>query len=548
MSHSDSSSGSRPVGCPEDSALLEVIVGASSARDARAIEDHLASCASCQERIGELAGSKSISRDLLAETVSSASMNPENEFSEFIGRMQQRGALSLGGVLAKERSDDAICDEDLTRILEAPNRLGLIGMLGDYEVESKIAAGGMGVVLKANDPALSRTVAIKVLKPSLSSEPEARERFVREARAAAALDHENILPIYHVDHSAKVPFFVMPFIDGHSLDGVMRARGKPLPSEEIENVARQVAAGLARAHDSGLIHRDIKPANLMLEPGSDRIRIADFGLVRALWDPAVTQSGVLTGTPLFMSPEQAGEEAIDARSDLFSFGSVLYYLATAKLPFTGTRPLAILQKVREHDPTPVTALNPDISPKLANLIGRLMQKDPADRLQSAEEVLALLDNPEVVQNDLRPIHAAGEGEPVAEHKKLKRSPWPVTLAACGAIAGACAVVISIHAHYSRNNEENNRDPVVTPTPKSEPILNAIVLRKNGETVAAESFEQALANGDIRRRHRTRGDQRRGVQDGNHSVGSARDDTCGERQCASIRIRGHGVQCEERSPP
>ncbi|MGK0184754.1 MAG: serine/threonine protein kinase [Verrucomicrobiales bacterium] len=465
--------------CPADDALLEVIVDTSDNASSKTIEHHLEQCQRCQRRLEELSGSSDVSRDLLKSTVA---MN-SREYDQFIDRIQAGDGLSLEGALPEPAAISATQEDDYSDILDPPSRPDLIGLLGDYEIEEKVASGGMGIVFKANDPALNRTVAIKVLRLGQTGMNDARERFVREAQAAAGIDHENILPIYHVNHEAKSPYLVMPFILGKTLDEVIQQRGEPMAADEIIKVTRQIASGLAAAHDRGLIHRDIKPANLLVEDESERIWIADFGLARAIWDPSLTVSGSLTGTPLFMSPEQASEAPVDARSDLFSLGSVLYYLATAKLPFTGTRSLSILRKVCEDDPPAISELNPAIPLWLTSLISRLMQKDPADRLQSAEEIIAMLDHPDLAEN----FSPSGSSSRKEKAQKRRATPYTLWIAAGGAFAGAAAIGIALYSSGFFQPPDSPETQTASPA-KIASALEVSIVRKNGnsETVATLS--------------------------------------------------------------
>src|SRR5262245_5167376 len=193
----------------------------------------------------------------------------------------------------------------------------------------------MGVVFQGEDPKLGRQVAIKGMLPHLAGSKSSHERFLREARAAAALEHDHIVPIFHVDEDRGAPFIVMPFLKGEPLDRRLEAQGK-LPIAEVLRIGRETAEGLAAAHEAGLIHRDIKPANLWLEGDKARVKILDFGLARASADQSqLTQTGAIIGTPAFMAPEQATGEKVGPQSDLFSLGCVLYRLCTGNMPFRG---------------------------------------------------------------------------------------------------------------------------------------------------------------------------------------------------------------------
>jgi WD40 repeat protein/serine/threonine protein kinase len=264
-----------------------------------------------------------------------------------------------------------------------------LGRLGPYEVTEIIGQGGMGIVLKAHDPALHRVVAIKMLAPELATSAAARRRFAREAQAAAAVAHDHVVLIHAVDSAQGLPYLVMAYVPGKSLQERIDRTG-PLEVTEILRIGMQAASGLAAAHAQGLVHRDVKPANILLENGVERVKLTDFGLARAVDDASLTQSGVVTGTPQYMAPEQARGEAVDHRADLFSLGSVLYAMCTGHSPFRAESTMAVLRRVSEEPARPVRAINAEIPPWLAAIIARLHAKDPAGRYQSAAEVTDVL--------------------------------------------------------------------------------------------------------------------------------------------------------------
>jgi WD40 repeat protein len=281
-------------------------------------------------------------------------------------------------------------DEIPTGLLDPPDEPGTLGKLGPYDVLSLIGRGGMGMVFLARDRALDRLVAIKLLTPGMAATVAARRRFAREAKAAAAVVHDHVVTIHAVDTLPQgIPYLVMQYVAGKSVQELID-RGKSPELAEILRIGSQAASALAAAHAQGLIHRDIKPANILLENGVERVKITDFGLARAVDDATMTQSGVVAGTPQYMSPEQAKGEAIDHRTDLFSLGSVLYALCTGAAPFRGSSSMATLKRVCEQRPRPIRDLNPDIPDWLIKIIDRLHAKDPADRYGSAAEVAALL--------------------------------------------------------------------------------------------------------------------------------------------------------------
>jgi tRNA A-37 threonylcarbamoyl transferase component Bud32 len=278
---------------------------------------------------------------------------------------------------------------DVLALLAPADAPGQLGKLGHYAVLEIVGRGGMGVVLKAFDPKLHRLVAIKLMAPHLAASGAARRRFEREARAVAAVRNEHVVAIHGVEADGPAPHLVMEFVGGVSLQDRLDRSG-PFGVKEILRIGMQAACGLAAAHAQGLVHRDIKPANILLENGVERVKITDFGLARAADDATLTQSGVITGTPNYMSPEQAAGSTVDARSDLFSLGCVLYALCSGHPPFRAETPLAVLRRVCDDLPRPVREVNPDIPDWLDAIVRKLLVKNPADRFQSAAEVAELL--------------------------------------------------------------------------------------------------------------------------------------------------------------
>jgi len=280
-------------------------------------------------------------------------------------------------------------DQPWLGFLKPCDHASALGTLGPYTVTEVVGSGGMGIVFKALDPALNRYVAVKALAPHLATSGAARRRFAREAQAAAAVVHEHVVAIHAVQEVDGLPYLVMPYIDGRSLQERLNRNG-PLEIKEILRIGMQAAAGLAAAHTQGLVHRDVKPANILLENGVERVKLTDFGLARTIDDASLTQSGVLAGTPQYMAPEQARGEAVDHRSDLFSLGSVLYAMCTGHSPFRAETMVAVLRRLCDETPRPIREVNPDIPDWFAEIVERLHEKQPTDRFQTAEEVADLL--------------------------------------------------------------------------------------------------------------------------------------------------------------
>jgi hypothetical protein len=264
-----------------------------------------------------------------------------------------------------------------------------------YRLLKVLGIGGMGVVFLAEDPQLKRLLALKALKPTLAASPGARQRFLREARAAAAIDHEHVISIYQVGEANGIPFLAMPLLKGESLEERLRREGR-LPLPEVLRIGREMAEGLEAAHASGLVHRDVKPSNVWLEapphpyaapPNTGerrrgeggRVKILDFGLARGKGDAPLTQPGAVLGTPAYMAPEQADHKAVTLRCDLYSLGCVLYRMSTGQAPFKGRDLMNVLKQVLLETPRPIHELNPEVPPELSRLVADLMAKDPAAR-------------------------------------------------------------------------------------------------------------------------------------------------------------------------
>jgi serine/threonine-protein kinase len=276
----------------------------------------------------------------------------------------------------------------------------LAAALGDaYTIEGEVGRGGMGVVYRARDERLQRRVAIKVLPPELAFQQDIRERFTREAQTAAKLSHPHIVPIHTVGEGHGLVYFVMGYVDGESVAGRIRRRGK-LPVEEARRIMTESADALSAAHGFSIIHRDIKPDNILLEGSRGRVMITDFGIAKALSGGSgatLTGAGVAIGTPAFMSPEQAaGEREIDGRSDLYSLGIVSYQMLTGELPFNAPTVAGILMKQITEPAPDVRARRPDVPEDLALAVSRCLEKDPENRWPTADALRRALENRAVV--------------------------------------------------------------------------------------------------------------------------------------------------------
>ncbi len=278
----------------------------------------------------------------------------------------------------------------LLRLLGPSDDPRAVGKIGPFEVTEVIGSGGMGMVLKARDPALDRHVAIKILAPHLASSATARRRFAREARAAAAVIHDHVIAIYQVSEHQELPYLVMPYLPDPSLQQRLDRDGK-LDLESALSIGLQVAGGLEAAHAQGLIHRDVKPANVLLAKGTERAIITDFGLARAADDASLTSSGVLAGTPHYMSPEQARGEPVDFRSDLFSLGSLVFAMLTGQPPVNRELGSETIRTIATQPMPPLRTVAADAPEWAERLVGWLHQPKPEDRPESARQVAETLE-------------------------------------------------------------------------------------------------------------------------------------------------------------
>ena len=372
---------------------------------------------------------------------------------------------------------------DMLAPTDDPN---MLGRLGPYEVSGVIGAGGMGIVLKAFDCSLDRTVAIKVMAPHLASSGSARRRFAREAKAAAAVLHPNVIAIHGVAADHALPYLVMPYNRGMSLQKRIDQDG-PLPLQETLRIAEQIAAGLAAAHAQGLVHRDIKPANILLEDGVERLAITDFGLARAVDDATMTRSGVIAGTPQYMSPEQARGDSIDHRSDLFSLGSVVYSMCTGHPPFRAETTFGILRRITDATPRPIREINSETPTWLCRLVEKLHAKSPTDRIQSASEVANLL------QRCL--AHVQTSDAPLPPELYLPRKRTRVKWGVAG-LTGVAVLAIVLTVWPSTPSANPSESTVASETGESPP---QVITELDADTKWDDPFDpspvevQALAN-------------------------------------------------------
>jgi serine/threonine protein kinase len=374
--------------CPLQSELALLLANPHDERAWELLHRHLDECPTCRQRIDTLTNVGDIVPGQASHWGLGARSSPALE--KVISQLQLTQPVGPSGHVSSPGSAPRL------PFLQPIDRAGFIGRLGSYEVRRVIGQGGMGIVLEAVDPVLKRTVAIKMLLPWTVLDDETKARFLREAQAAAALTHENVVAIHSVDQVDSTPFLVLEFVAGHSLEDRVKQRGR-LAVDDVVRLGAGVARGLAAAHAKQLVHRDIKPANILLVEGTDRPKLADFGLARGTGEDALTVAGAILGTPEFMSPEQALGKGADQRSDLFSLGAVLYFASTGASPFHGHSLYETLDNVRNCQPRPLSEVDPTIPSWLCDLIHRMLARQPEDRPIWAAEVAALLEQSSAVR-------------------------------------------------------------------------------------------------------------------------------------------------------
>jgi WD40 repeat protein/serine/threonine protein kinase len=449
-------------GCPDLRRLESLLQDSLSPPEQSALTEHVGDCTACQLKLDQLAAGPSADDFRQAERD-----RPPADSAFWAAAAELEGQLTVLDRLDVERPPDMSLD-----FLSPADDPSDLGRLDHFAIRGVIGRGGMGVVLRGFDTHLERDVAVKVLNPALAEDETARKRFCRESRTAASISHENVVAVHHVarEESTDLPYLVMQLIDGEPLDARLERVGR-LPLKDVVHIGAQVAAGLAAAHEKGLIHRDVKPANVLMERGTDRVKLTDFGLARAAEDVRLTRSGQVVGTPLYMAPEQARGEELDGRADLFSLGVLLYELTTGQTPFEAKTPLAVLKRLTDERHRPVRELNPDTPDWLAAVIDRLLAKSPADRFQSAREVAQLLDL------QWSALKTSSDVVPVCPKKRASRLRQVLVISAAVA-AGALGMGVAVH-YWSAREKLSPRIPEEPP-----PLA---VLRAGSGTVWGVAF-------------------------------------------------------------
>lgn len=404
--------------CPTEETLTALWEGRLDARSLEIWSAHVEQCTKCIERLGRME----------ARILSVGDVSSRFDLAEFETATTLAAQVDIETLLHPVAGDGSDVTSDillaeLAAIWSPPQSADGLGRLGNYRVIRLLGGGGMGSVFLAEDSQLRRSVALKIMRPHMAAMPGARERFLREARAAASINHENVVRIYQVGEERGIPFLAMELLEGETLATRLRSVGR-LSTDESLHVARETLFGLAAAHSRGLVHRDIKPANIVLVPTETpgqtaavesetgaaryRVKIVDFGLARVIDEDEsrLTQFGHVAGTPQYMSPEQIEGEEIDTRSDLFSLGCLLYRMLAGEMPFQAKGNAALMRAILDRPHIPLHDRAADTPVAICDFVDRLLAKSPAERFQSANAVIESLDNIRVASAiELKNSHA-----------------------------------------------------------------------------------------------------------------------------------------------
>jgi serine/threonine-protein kinase len=475
----------------DDAVLRRYLAGQLQSSEEAKVVEHLDACTRCQMEIESLAAT-------------AADWQAAGEFLKSPSRSAAgRSVVAVRSLIegcdtSQSEPERARVGETRLEFLAPTDDPEMLGRLGPYEIKGLVGQGGMGLVLKAYDRALARTVAIKVLSPHLATNANARRRFAREAQAAAAVAHEHVIAIHAVAETAGLPYLVMPYMPGGSLQHRLDESGALTPVEALR-IASQIAAGLAAAHAQGLVHRDIKPANILLEQGIERVAISDFGLARAIDDASLTRSGVLAGTPAYMSPEQARGETVDHRADLFSLGSVMYAMCTGRPPFRAESTMAVLKRICEDEPTPLCELTAEVPPWLARIVGRLHAKSPADRFGDAAGVADLLQRCLAHVQNPTAVALPMELEEPKSRRGGVRSVWGTAAAGCLA-AAVVGTLVWNRAPWASSDEPGGKQRTTAAGAVGDAATAEAATARVAATISAGNYqwlEAMFANGHER---------------------------------------------------
>ena len=363
----------KKIKCPDASWFKRLAQGKVNQEQEQMLSRHLETCSRCQQVIERISD--------ISRLVSNST--PTNQ--ETINIDKDRLGRRLDEIKSRDPNIASDIHSGFMDIMPWMEKMEQgIGKIHEFQVLKLIGRGGMGVVFECYDTKLQRNVALKLMSPQLLIDGDASTRFLREARSAARINHPNVVTVHGVGEIQRLPYLVMELIHGLSLEE--RLNRAPVDFEELARISIQSAAGLAAAHEQGILHRDIKPANIILDEKSGMAKITDFGLACTTEGSKLTQTGLLVGTPDYLSPEQASGGEVDHRSDLFSLGSVMYTMCCGEPPFTGPSMVTTLENVRAMQPTPIKQKNRQVPNWFQKIVTQLLEKEPGDRLPDAVSV------------------------------------------------------------------------------------------------------------------------------------------------------------------
>ncbi len=375
-----------PQVCPQEGLLLRFLLGRLSMAENSELNQHFLHCKRCVARAETLDAN-----DVLTDALRGGTPDDRSDLDEVALDRAIESALSLAlpSVETNEPSQEADLQSILCSMRPVDDNVGL-ARLGNYRLDELLGMGGMGAVFRARDEALQRDVALKVMLPRWAEHQVQKRRFLREARASAAVSHENVVVIHEVGECDDVPYIAMQYRRGETLRDLLRRENR-LDQQRAVQIARDVASALAAAHHQGVVHRDMKPENVFLLESTGRAVVLDFGLVHQLGEPRLTQAGRIVGTPKYMAPEQARSNSVDKRSDLFSLGGVIYRMLVGRSPFERNNVTATLLAITQGEYTRINDACADVSPALAHLINELLASDPNLRPANASLVAERLE-------------------------------------------------------------------------------------------------------------------------------------------------------------
>jgi|GEM_PF-3222814 len=482
--------------CPDQERLAGFVQGLLTHQESHELEDHLQRCNTCGDTVRELHASDTVLRYVRTLDIDDEPQEQdEPQIASLLEELRELPAKTAASVSEpSDRTDVDLRVDEVLRLASPPvadsETAGELGRIAHYRLLSLLGVGGMGVVFQAEDTKLQRLVALKVLQPSLGK--SARDRFVREARAAAAIQHDNVITIYDVGLEGPLAYLAMQSLEGETLEQRLQREGS-LPPEEIRRIGAEVADGLEAAHAKKLVHRDIKPANIWLEANRGRAQILDFGLARVSdADSELTETGMIAGTPAYMSPEQAQGRSVDTRTDLFSLGSMMYRMLTGHVPFEGGNALATIRAIQSDQPTDIRAAAPNVPEDMEQTIDKLMAKETKYRVASATELADALRNHRPAKIAQQEPAKQNPAQP-ATSGNFSRSTAAVAATILLAMAGWYAApmiyrVVTNQGVFEIDTQDPNVQVEVMQSGEQIEILDS---QKNRITIAAGKYELQL---------------------------------------------------------